>query len=165
MDCKKIQNLLPLFQRGLLDADTAKEVSEHLISCKRCRGDLMLEKRISTGLDSLFGPKADEMNVFGIADRVLKESCELEPDPAKVYSPVKRIFYLGALAATVVFVLLFSFLFHHTPVNEIDLMRDAPVRTAFLNHSPVRAPEIRDVQRKITVTRLKENVIWISYKN
>ncbi|NOZ12907.1 MAG: zf-HC2 domain-containing protein [Acidobacteria bacterium] len=164
MDCKEIRNLLPLFQRGLLDADTAKAVSGHLVSCAQCREALELENRISAGLDSLFDGKADEMKLSGIADRVLEESTGEKP-VSDVRFPVKRVFYGGALAATVVFALLFSFLFHHTSISEINLIREAPVRTALLNHSPVRAPEIRDIQRKTTVTRLKENVVWISYKN
>jgi len=64
-----------------------------------------------------------------------------------------------------VLVLWFSVLFRQSPATGINLVQEAPVRIAFMNENPVRTPEVRNVQRRTTVTRLKENVIWISYTN
>ncbi len=166
MNCKEVQKNLPLFQQGLLNADMSRQVSDHLSSCESCRGALALENRISDSLDGLFSQKTEGMASVGVtAEWVLKKSHEDESFTNRIRSRMKIVYRFGAVAATVVLVFWFSFLFRHTPATEINLVQEAPVRTAFLNESPVRIPEIRNVQREITVTRLKENVIWISYKN
>ncbi|MCK5879594.1 MAG: zf-HC2 domain-containing protein [Holophagae bacterium] len=165
MKCKEFQDYLPLFQRGLLDGEMNKQVSEHLDSCGSCRSALALENRISGGLDMLFAMESMELAPDGIADRVLKKPREEDFSVKRGRSRVKLVFRFGAVAATVVLVLLFSFLFRHSPTTGIDLIQEAPVRTAFMNESPVRTPEVREVQRRTTVNRLKENVIWISYTN
>ncbi|NOY22183.1 MAG: DUF3379 domain-containing protein [Acidobacteria bacterium] len=166
MKCKEFQDYLPLFQRDLLDTDMNKQVSDHLSSCEACRRVLALENRISGHLDMLFTMESAELVPDGIADRVLEKFQQSEVLSVKRgRSRVKLVFRFGAVAATVVLVLWFSFLFRHSPTAGIDLIQEAPVRTALLNESPVRTPEIREVQRRTTVTRLKENVIWISYTN
>ncbi|RLE18277.1 MAG: hypothetical protein DRJ14_04230 [Acidobacteria bacterium] len=165
MKCKEIQDILSLYHQGLLDTDLAEQVARHLSHCESCKEALMQEKRISDGLNDLFG--RDEMSSVpeDIAELVLEKSQRELPVKLHRRSPVKLIFRFGAVAATVLLTLWLSFLFRHSPAVEIDMVQDAPVRTVLFSDSPVRTPQIREVQRKATVTRLKENVIWISYKN
>ena len=166
MKCKEVQKLLPLFQRGLLDAEMTKLISDHLTSCESCRDALELEQRVSDRLDTLFREKAEGVSSVDIAENVLKRSHSEKVSVYRGHTRLKLVYRFGAAAATVVLVLWLSSLFHHvSPVIEIGRVQEAPVRTAFLPESPVRKPQIRDIQRKATVTRLKENVVWISYTN
>ncbi|PJB81411.1 MAG: hypothetical protein CO090_03265 [Acidobacteria bacterium CG_4_9_14_3_um_filter_49_7] len=166
MKCKEIQEFLPLFQKGLLDPELTKLTSDHLTSCELCREALTLEKRVSDRLDTLFREKAEGASSVDIAEMVLKRSHGEQFSINHERKRLKLVYRFGAAAATVVLVLWLSFLFRQVnPVIEIGMIQEAPVRTAFLPESPVRTPKVRDVQRKSTVTRLKENVVWISYTN
>ncbi len=166
MKCKEVQKLLPSFQRGFLDAEMTKLVSDHLASCESCREALALEQRVSDHLDDLFSEKAKSAAAVDIAEIVLKRSHREGVSTYRGHTRLKLVYRFGAAAATVVLVLWLSSLFRQvSPVIEIGRIQEAPVRTAFLPESPVRKPEIRDIQRKATVTKLKENVIWISYTN
>lgn len=165
MKCNEFQDYLALFQKGQLDVDMSKQVSDHLSSCEACRRALELENRISGRLDMLFAAESGEMASARIAEIVLKKSREEDLSVKRGRSRMKLVFRFGAVAATVVLVLWFSVLFRQSPATGINLVQEAPVRIAFMNENPVRTPEVRNVQRRTTVTRLKENVIWISYTN
>lgn len=166
MKCKEIQRQLPLFQQGLLDERMTKLVSDHLTSCESCREALALEERVSERLDSIFHEEVESVGAVDIAETVLKRSHSENLPVNHGRTRLKLVYRFAGVAATVVLVLWLSFLFRNvSPVIEIGRVQEAPVRTAFLPESPVRKPQIRDIQRKATVTRLKENVIWISYTN
>jgi anti-sigma factor RsiW len=166
MKCKEVQKLLPSFQRELLDAEMTKLLSDHLASCESCQETLALEQRVSEHLDAVFREEADSAAAVDIAEIVLKRSHSERVSTYRGHTQLKLVYRFGAAAATVVLVLWLPSLFRNvSPVIEIGRVQEAPVRTAFLPESPVRIPEVRDVQRKSTVTKLKENVVWISYTN
>ncbi len=166
MKCEEILKLLPLYQRGLLGTEEAETVSIHLASCSACRDALEAETRISDGLDSFFDEGAGNFSPVSVEEILggTRKERLFRPSRQGRFNR-KVIFRYGAIAATLILVLWASFYLRHAPSLDFKPVQNAPIRIAALGQSPVRIPEIREIHRETTVTRLKENVIWISYKN
>ena len=166
MNCKRIQELLPLYQKGLLDPEMSETVSRHLLSCGDCRQALEVETRISDSLDAVFSSLNSEMpSAESLATEVLKKGRKEALSENHTHRRLKYVFRFGAVAATVLLTLWLSLLLRKGETPEISLVQEAPVRSVSLARNPVRTPKFREIQRKSTITRLKENVIWISYTN
>ncbi len=54
MNCKKTQDLIPLYLAGMLTEKELKELENHLSTCKECQKHLKLEKVIERDLADFF---------------------------------------------------------------------------------------------------------------
>lgn len=123
-DCPNglMRDLLPEYAHGVLGADDAARVGEHLAACARCRAELALLKRVQDGL-ALGVPR---MNVAAIVAALPR--APLQPQPAvRVMPPrwVRRHVWQYAAAAGLVLVVGGGIVWRRAPDAEAVRVADS----------------------------------------
>lgn len=103
----EVQELLPWFVNGTLEADEAERVEAHLAGCAECRGELAAERQLAEGIANL--PVDVEGSWEGLQERLDAEAVgRLQPPPPPVWrKPVPLVWALAAPVAAAAGVALF----------------------------------------------------------
>jgi len=123
MTCKEIDNLLPVYEEGLLTPGEKEGVEAHLAACERCRqsfADLRRAQELVRGLDEVEPPPFFEERIMS---RVRQEAGEKRGLLRKFFYPLHIKIPIQAVATIVVAVLAFHLYEHGDP----EMKRVAPL--------------------------------------
>ena len=125
MNCKHVQELLPLYVGRDLEEKQAQLVSVHLESCAECASSADEYRETRKLLQVFSPPPVNEAVYAGIRQRVLRE-IEREPDPPALPRLIASMFgpRLGWAVATALLIavsaLAFYFIANRQPILTID---------------------------------------------
>jgi hypothetical protein len=102
----EVQELLPWFVNGTLEADEAERVEAHLAGCAECRGELAAERQLAEGIANL--PVDVESSWEGLQQRLDAEAVvRVQAAPPVWRKPVPLVWALAAPVAAAAAVALF----------------------------------------------------------
>ena len=123
MECAKIKELLSEYIDGTLDAQNKALVEAHLLACKNCKEELASLKVIIKELGSLESVEAPEDFLEKIHERI-KPRFKLGKIIQTLFFPLRIKIPLQFATATVMAILIFSFLYIQQPEKQIVDIRD-----------------------------------------
>ena len=123
MECAKIKEFLSEYINGTLDAQNKALVEAHLLACKGCQEDLASLKAVVEELGSLESIEAPEDFLEKIHERI-EPRFKLGKIMQKLFFPLRIKIPLQFATATVMAILIFSFLYIQQPEKKIVDMRE-----------------------------------------
>ena len=124
MNCQKIKRLLNPYIEQVLDADTARQVEEHLKSCSTCNREYHSLKEIITSLNSLSPQPAPRTFTQNIMAKISQKEIQIQTswiDRIKRQISIPRLSFrlVGAAAATLIVFFAFTFVFNTPDISPI----------------------------------------------
>ena len=123
MECAKIREFLSEYIDGTLDAQNKALVEAHLLACKGCEEDLASLKAVVKELGTLESVEAPEDFLEKIHERI-EPRFKLGKIMQKLFFPLRIKIPLQFATATVMAILIFSFLYIQQPEKQIVDMRE-----------------------------------------
>jgi len=159
MNCDQVLNCLTALERAHLSASERTALEEHLAVCPACAQTARLERQLDRELDDLFGPMDQAAATH-----------QLEGSRILAANRTHRAFiWMARTAVAAVFVVSLTLaVFWRSGGNGSirDVLLDSPVRQASIASPLMRIPEIREqTQLAVDVSRLRDNIIWVSIRN
>lgn len=118
MNCQKIKKLLNPYIEQALDADTARQVDEHLKSCSTCNNEYQSLKEIITSLNSLSPQPTSRTFTQNIMAKISQKEMQIQTSwidriKKQVSIPQFSFRLVGAVAAaTLIIFFAFTFVFN-----------------------------------------------------
>jgi len=144
MNCKKTQDLIPLYLAGMLTEKELKEFENHLSNCKECQKHLKLEKEIENDLIAFFENEYEKHSpIFSLKEK------------SRGMKTFKKIAF--AIAATLILTISIVFLKNETKFRVVS----PKIQTVQINSPTIKNIVFIDGKLKTKVKDLGNNVYLV----
>ncbi len=154
MNCKEIQNLLPLFLKGMLDQQQEKEISRHLENCSNCKKALEMEKTITNNLQNLFESEFKKAKISFNNIQTQKKHIDRKKD----FTLFKKILF--GLAASLIIAISLIFFINRTSTSKITI-KQPEIQNIKISTPVIKKIVFIDRKTQIKVNKLGNNIYLI----
>ncbi len=154
MNCKEIQNLLPLFLKGMLDQQQEKEISRHLENCANCKEALEMEKTITNNLQNLFESEFKKAKISFNNIQTQKKHIDRKKD----FTLFKKILF--GLAASLIIAIGLIFFINRTSTSKITI-KQPEIQNIKISTPVIKKIVFIDRKTQIKVNKLGNNIYLI----
>ena len=155
MKCKEIQNLIPLYLKGMLTEKEQKEVLQHIETCSECKKTLELEIEITKGIEDFFIEEYEGISPVNYSFIEHKQNTEQKKYNLNTF---KKLTFAFAATILIAFML---FLFNK---NRQLTIREPEIKCVQISKPKIQNIVFIDGKLKTKVNKVGENIYLIQIK-
>lgn len=155
MKCKEIQDLIPLYLKGMLTEKEQQEVLQHIENCEECKKALELETEITKGIEDMFTNEYEEIPSLNYS---FFENRQTTNENKFGFNAFKKLTFAFAAAILISFVL---FIFNK---NKELTITEPEIQCVKISEPKIQKIVFIDGKLKTKVNKVGENIYLIQIK-